>query len=70
MLLLGQDWDALGCKCLEIHIDLELRSLANPLCYCSGSGKVQILPRCCRLMDHKGTGTKVLVWGGGVCFDF
>lgn len=55
----------MGCKCLESHIDLEARSLANPLRYCSGSRKVKILPRCHRLMGHKETGTKALVWG---CF--
>lgn len=64
-LLLGQDWDVMGCKCLESHLDLEVRSLANPLRCCSGSGKVKILPRCHRLMGHRETGTEVLVWG---CF--
>ena len=45
----------MGCKCLEIHIDLEVRSLANPLCYCPRSGKAKILPR---------------YMGGGVCVRF
>lgn len=29
---------------MEIHISLELRLLAHPLCCCSGSGKVKTLP--------------------------
>lgn len=48
MLLLGQDWDGMGCECSGIHLGLEVGSLRTPLLLW-GRWETWIpwKPRCC-----------------------
>jgi len=63
MLLVGQEWDMMGCECLEIHVDLEVRLLANLFHCCSVSGKVKVLPGSHLTHGSREAETEMLVWG-------